>query len=59
MDSIEVTPLWKRAEEICIERGLVASAYDGSCGDKSRVHMFVMNYQVQASLDVSGIARCL
>ena len=52
VDEIEVSPLWKRAEEICVEKGLVSAAYDPELGDKARIHQFAMNYIVQASMDV-------
>jgi alkylation response protein AidB-like acyl-CoA dehydrogenase len=52
VDAIEVSPLWKRAEEICVEKGLVSAAYDSKLGDKARIHQFAMNYIVQASMDV-------
>ncbi|HKE14892.1 MAG TPA: acyl-CoA dehydrogenase family protein [Kofleriaceae bacterium] len=52
VDSIEVSPLWRRAHVLSSERGLVALAYERPLGDLSRVHQFAMNYLVQASLDV-------
>ncbi len=52
IDHIEVSPLWKRAEAICVERGLVSAAYDSELGETARIHQFAMNYIVQASLDV-------
>jgi alkylation response protein AidB-like acyl-CoA dehydrogenase len=52
IDQIEVSPLWKRAEQLCVEHGLVAEAYNESLGEFARTHQFVMNYLVQASLDV-------
>lgn len=52
IDHIEVTPLWKRAEAITVEYGLVALGYENPCGDLSRVHQFALNYVVQASLDI-------
>tara|TARA_R110002073_G_scaffold336295_2_gene531904 strand:+ start:56195 stop:57865 length:1671 start_codon:yes stop_codon:yes gene_type:complete len=52
IDQIEVSPLWKRAEELTVKHGLVAAGYENSCGDLSRVHQFALNYLVQASLDV-------
>ncbi len=52
VDEIVVTDVWKRAEEITVEYGLVALGYENPCGDTSRVHQFAMNYVVQASLDI-------
>lgn len=52
IDEIEVSPLWKEAEKLTAERGLVAVGYEQRNGALSRVHQFVLNYLVQASLDV-------
>ena len=52
IDHIEVTSLWKRAQVLTAQHGLVAAAYERELGDLSRVHQFAMNYLVQASLDV-------
>jgi alkylation response protein AidB-like acyl-CoA dehydrogenase len=52
VDEIVVTPLWRTAQRLSAERGLVAIAYERRGGEWSRVHQFVANYLVQASLDV-------
>ncbi|MFP2961913.1 acyl-CoA dehydrogenase family protein [Myxococcus sp. 1LA] len=52
VDHIEVSPLWKEAESLAARRGLVATAYEQKSAELSRVHQFVLNYLVQASLDV-------
>lgn len=52
IDHIEVSPLWKKAQIISAERGMVAAGYEGTYGALSRVHQFAMNYIVQPSLDV-------
>lgn len=52
VDHIEVSPLWKEAEALAARRGLVATAYEQKNAELSRVHQFVLNYLVQASLDV-------
>jgi acyl-CoA dehydrogenase len=52
VDRIEVSPLWQKAQILAAERGLVAAAYERAAGDLSRVHQFVLNYLVQASLDI-------
>ena len=52
IDHIEVSPLWKEAEALAARRGLVATAYEQKNAELSRVHQFVLNYLVQASLDV-------
>ena len=51
IDRIDVSPLWKRGDEIAPKYGLVATGYEKPCGSMSRVHQFAMNYLVQASLD--------
>ena len=51
VDHVEVTDVWKRAQVICAERGLVAAGYDSELGPHARVHQHVLNYVVQASLD--------
>lgn len=52
VDEIEVSPLWKKAQVLAAEHGLVAAAYEGRYGAADRVHQFAMNYLCQASLDV-------
>jgi len=52
VDEITLTPLWARAQALTAEHGLVAKAYEGRHGPLDRVHQFVSNYLVQASLDV-------
>lgn len=52
VDLVEISPLWKHAERLSAERGLVAAAYERKLGPLSRVHQFTLNYLVQASLDV-------
>jgi len=52
VDTIEVSPLWKKAQVICAERGMVAAGYEQTYAEFSRVHQFAMNYIVQPSLDV-------
>jgi acyl-CoA dehydrogenase len=52
IDEIEVSPLWKEAEKITAEHGLVATAYERKHGAHSRIHQFALNYVVQASLDI-------
>ncbi len=52
IDQIEVSPLWKRAEEIAVTHKLVSAGYASEYAAWARVHQFAMNYLVQASLDV-------
>jgi acyl-CoA dehydrogenase len=67
IDRIEVTPLWRRAERIAAEAGLVATAYERRHGRHSRVHQFALIYLFTASTDIyscplamtDGAARAL
>jgi alkylation response protein AidB-like acyl-CoA dehydrogenase len=52
VDRIEVTPLWKRAERLAAEHGLVAAAYERRHGAFSRVHQFALAYLFTASTDI-------
>ena len=52
IDHVEVTEVWKRAQVIAAEHGLVAAGYDRELGAHARVHQHVLNYLTQASLDV-------
>lgn len=52
IDHIEISPLWKRAEILSAQHGLVARAYERKLGDQSRIEQFAANFVVQASLDV-------
>jgi acyl-CoA dehydrogenase len=51
IDHVEVTEVWKRAQVICAEHGLVAAGYDSELGPHARIHQHVLNYVAQASLD--------
>ncbi|MGB5221886.1 MAG: acyl-CoA dehydrogenase family protein [Polyangiales bacterium] len=51
IDHVEVTEVWKRAQAISAERGLVAAGYDTELGAFARIHQHLLNYVVQASLD--------
>jgi len=67
VDRIEVSPLWKEAERIAAERGLVATAYERGHGPHSRVHQFALAYLFTPSTDLyscplamtDGAARAL
>jgi acyl-CoA dehydrogenase len=52
IDLIEVTPLWREAERIAAEQGLVAIAYERSQGAYSRVHQFALVYLFTPSTDI-------
>ncbi len=52
IDRIEVSPLWKRAERLSAELGLVATAHERKLGGLSRVHQFALVYLFGPSTDV-------
>ncbi len=52
IDHIEVSPLWKEAEVIAAEKGVVATAYEAKHGALSRVHQFALVYLFAPSTDV-------
>ena len=52
IDHVEVTEVWKRAQVISAEHGLVAAGYDPELGPHARTHQHTLNYLVQASLDI-------
>jgi acyl-CoA dehydrogenase len=52
VDRIEVTALWKRAERLAAEQGLVATAYERRHGAFSRVHQFALAYLFTPSTDL-------
>jgi acyl-CoA dehydrogenase len=52
VDRIEITPLWKEAERIAAERGVVATAYERRHGAYSRIHQFALAYLFDGSTEV-------
>lgn len=52
VDRIEVTPLWREAERIAAQQGLVATAYERKHGMYSRVHQFALVYLFTPSTDL-------
>jgi alkylation response protein AidB-like acyl-CoA dehydrogenase len=52
VDRIEVTPLWRQAQALSAERGLVAAAYESRHGAFARVHQFALNYLIAPSFDI-------
>ncbi|HEX5887730.1 MAG TPA: acyl-CoA dehydrogenase family protein [Pyrinomonadaceae bacterium] len=52
IDLIEVTPLWKLAERIAAEHGVVATAYERKHGSLSRVHQCALAYLFTPSTDI-------
>lgn len=67
VDAIEVSPLWRAAERIAAERGLVAAAYERRHAAHSRLHQFALVYLFTPSTDIyscplamtDGAARAL
>ena len=52
IDKIELTPLWRQAERIAAEHGLVATAYELRHGSLSRVHQCALAYLFTPSTDI-------
>src|SRR5258705_6873003 len=52
IDRIEVTPLWRVAERIAAEHGVVATAYEQKHGRFSRVHQCALAYLFTPSTDI-------
>lgn len=52
IDRIELTPLWRVAERIAAEHGIVATAYEQKHGRFSRVHQCALAYLFTPSTDI-------
>lgn len=52
IDRIELTPLWRLAESIAAEHGVVATAYEQKHGSFSRVHQCALAYLFTPSTDI-------
>lgn len=52
IDKIEVTPLWRLAERLAAEHGVVATAYEQKHGSLSRVHQCALAYLFTPSTDI-------
>jgi alkylation response protein AidB-like acyl-CoA dehydrogenase len=52
IDKIELTPLWRVAERIAAEHGVVATAYEQRHGNLSRVHQCALAYLFTPSTDI-------
>lgn len=52
IDHIEVSPLWKVAQALAAQHGLVATGYDRALGATARVHQFAAVTVLGPSLDV-------
>lgn len=52
IDQIELTPLWRVAERLAAEHGIVATAYERKDGQFSRVHQCALAYLFTPSTDI-------
>src|SRR5512133_1032427 len=52
VDQIELTTLWRLAERIAVEHGVVAVAYERKHGALSRVHQCALAYLFTPSTDI-------
>jgi alkylation response protein AidB-like acyl-CoA dehydrogenase len=52
IDQIEPTPLWRAAEQLAAQHGLIATAYERAHAEWSRVHQFALVYLFTSSTDV-------
>ena len=52
IDTVELTPLWREAERLTLEYGLVATAYERRHGYLSRIEQFAKVYLFHPSSDV-------
>ena len=52
IDKIELTPLWRKAERIAAEHGVVAAAYEQKHGSLSRVYQCALAYLFTPSTDI-------
>jgi acyl-CoA dehydrogenase len=52
VDRIELTPLWRTAERVAAEHGVVATAYERAHGRWSRIHQFALAYLFTPSTDI-------
>ena len=52
IDHIELTPLWRAAERIAAEHGVVAAAYEGKYGSNSRTYQSALAYLFTPSTDI-------
>jgi alkylation response protein AidB-like acyl-CoA dehydrogenase len=51
IDHIEVSPLWKLAQPIAAERGMVAAGYEPRFAEHARMHQFAIVHVLAPSLD--------
>lgn len=51
IDKLELTPLWRYAERLAVEKGLLATAYEQKHGYLSRIHQCALAYLFTPSTD--------
>ena len=54
IDRLETTDVWKRANTVAAEHGVVAAAYDAQHGAHSRIHQMALAYLFIPSTDMYG-----
>ncbi len=52
IDRITLTPLWRKAERLAAEHGVVAAAYERDYGRFARLHQFALAYLFHPSTDI-------
>jgi alkylation response protein AidB-like acyl-CoA dehydrogenase len=52
IDRIELTPLWREAERVAVEHGIVSTAYEQKHGSLTRVHQCALAYLFTPSTDI-------
>ena len=52
VDEIRLTPLWKKAQKLTAEKGIVATAYEKKNGAYSRIHQFSLVHVIEPSWHV-------
>ena len=52
VDALEVSPLWREAERLTVQHGLVATAYERGLGRHARIAQFAKVYLFHPSSDV-------
>jgi acyl-CoA dehydrogenase len=52
VDQVDVTPLWRTAEQLSARHGLIAIPYERTHGEWSRLHQFALVYLFTPSTDV-------
>src|SRR6266853_5947698 len=52
IDHVEVTPLWREAERLAVEYGLIATAYEQRHGSLSRIYQCALAYLFTPSTDI-------